>query len=170
MALPSSGEIKMSQINTELGRASNLQISLNSAEDGGYAAINQCSTSHPNPNNPSSMSEWYGYNHTASCTGLPTIYIDLYVYVNQGGVSYFQARAHQSCGGTLINPSTNPGDIYVNFQFSAIFETFVGQCIIPQGQNTANFNFPLAYGTPTSWNITSVYIVNGAAQLINCLP
>jgi hypothetical protein len=170
MALPSSGEIKMSQINTELGRASNSSIALNSAEDGGYAAINQCSPNHPNPNNPSTMSEWYGYNHSASCTGLPTIYLDLYVYINQSGVSYFQARASQSCGGSLINGADNPGDIYVYFQFTAINQTFTGGCIILEGQNTANFNFPLAYGTPTSWNITSIYIVNGAAQLINCEP
>lgn len=168
MALPSSGEIKMSQINLELGRSGSAQISLNSAEDGGYAAINQCSASHPNPNNPSTLSEWYGYNHSASCSGLPSIYIDIYVYVNQGGISYFQARASQSCGGNLINGADNPGDIYVDFEFSAINETFTGQCIILEGQNTANFNFPLSYGTPTYWGILSSYIVNGAAQLINC--
>ena len=44
MAMPSSGPISMSQINTELGRSSTATITLDSAENGGYAIINQCST------------------------------------------------------------------------------------------------------------------------------
>jgi hypothetical protein len=66
MALPSSGQISTSQINTELGRASNSQISLDTAENGGYATINTNSSSRPNSANPAAMSEWYSYNHSAS--------------------------------------------------------------------------------------------------------
>lgn len=58
----------MSQINTELGRSATAGISLNSAEDGGYAAINGCSVYRPSSSNPASMSEWYSYNHSATCT------------------------------------------------------------------------------------------------------
>lgn len=65
MALPSSGTIRMSQINTELGRSSTAQISLDTAENGGYGAINTNSTSRPNSANPAAMSEWYSYNHSA---------------------------------------------------------------------------------------------------------
>jgi|ETN01SMinimDraft_4_1059930.scaffolds.fasta_scaffold08840_3 hypothetical protein len=65
MALASSGQISMSQINTELGRSSSSQISLDSAENGSYATINSNSSSKPSSSNPASMSEWYSYNHSA---------------------------------------------------------------------------------------------------------
>jgi hypothetical protein len=67
MALQSSGAISMSQINTELGRSSTAQISLDTAENGGYAAINTCGSPRPSSSNPATMSEWYGYNHSAAC-------------------------------------------------------------------------------------------------------
>ncbi len=68
MTLPSSGAISMSQINTELGRSSTAQISLNLAEAGSYVAIQTASSSHPNGSNPNAMSEWYNYNQSA-CYG-----------------------------------------------------------------------------------------------------
>lgn len=68
MALPNPGNsISLSQINTELGRASNAQISLNTAEDSGYVAINGCSQYRPRAVNPATFSEWYRYNHSATC-------------------------------------------------------------------------------------------------------
>ena len=67
MPLPSSGSISMSQINTELQRSGSAQISLDTAENGGYGAINTCGSPRPSASNPASMSEWYGYNHTATC-------------------------------------------------------------------------------------------------------
>ena len=68
MALPNPGNsISLSQINTELGRSSNAQISLNTAEDSGYVAINGCSQYRPRAANPAKMSEWYRYNHSATC-------------------------------------------------------------------------------------------------------
>ena len=68
MALQSSGTIKMSEINTELGRTSTATISLDSAESGTYGAINTSSASYPNDARPASMSEWYSYDHSASDT------------------------------------------------------------------------------------------------------
>lgn len=66
MTMPASGTIRMSQINTELGRSSTASISLDTAENGGYAAINQASASRPNSSNPALLSEWYNYNHNAT--------------------------------------------------------------------------------------------------------
>lgn len=90
MALQSSGEIRMSQINTELGRSSTAQISLDTAENGGYATINTNSSSRPSASNPASMSEWYGYNHSAAPSITYTYYG--YYYYNdpcQGGAAYY---------------------------------------------------------------------------------
>lgn len=81
--LQSSGQISMSQINTELGRASNGQISLNVYSASGTAVvqvgsgtvnINQCSASRPNTSAPTSINEWYSYDHSASCGGGGEIY------------------------------------------------------------------------------------------------
>lgn len=58
----------MGQINTELGRSSTATISLDTAENGGYATINTCSPSYPASGNPAAMSEWYSYNHLAVCS------------------------------------------------------------------------------------------------------
>lgn len=68
MALQSSGSISLSQINTELGRASNAQIGVNLAENGSYAAINRCSQYRPQAPNPAKFSEWYRYDHSKTCT------------------------------------------------------------------------------------------------------
>jgi hypothetical protein len=65
MALPASGQLGLSQINTELGRTATSQISLDTAENGGYGAINRNSRSSPNAANPASVSEWYSYDHRA---------------------------------------------------------------------------------------------------------
>lgn len=66
MALQSSGTIKMSEINTELGRTSTATISLDDAESGVYATINTASASYPNNAQPASMSEWYSYDHSSA--------------------------------------------------------------------------------------------------------
>ena len=66
MALQSSGPLKMSEINTELGRTSTAQISIDDAESGVYATINTASASYPNGARPAAVSEWYSYDHSAS--------------------------------------------------------------------------------------------------------
>lgn len=68
-----TGSVSMSQINSELGRASTSSISLDAAENGSYAAINSCSPSRPSSGNPASMSEWRGYNHSFACCNAPGI-------------------------------------------------------------------------------------------------
>jgi hypothetical protein len=67
MALPAPGvSLAMSQINVELGRSATAQISLDTAENGGYGAINVNSRNKPDGANPAAISEWYRYNHTAA--------------------------------------------------------------------------------------------------------
>ena len=65
MALPTSGQLSMRDINVELGRPATALIGLDEAENGAYVAINTNSAQRPSSANPASISEWYGYNHTA---------------------------------------------------------------------------------------------------------
>jgi hypothetical protein len=66
MALQSSGQIKFSELNTELGRTSTNLIGLGAAENGDYATINSASSSKPNGSAPSKISEWFSYDHGAA--------------------------------------------------------------------------------------------------------
>ena len=71
MTLTSSGQIKMSEINTELGRTSTTaNTSLEDQSDGTYATINtlNASADRPDGSAPHAMSEFYSYNHSAATT------------------------------------------------------------------------------------------------------
>ena len=73
MALTTSGEIKLSQINTELGRTSTTtNTSLAQCSDGTNGTINTANATADRPNTtaPHSMSEFYSYNHTLSSVTL----------------------------------------------------------------------------------------------------
>ena len=65
MTMPSSGQIQMGQINSELGRSFTAQLGLDGAENGSYGTIAPYSPSKPNASNPAAMSEWWGYNGAA---------------------------------------------------------------------------------------------------------
>lgn len=65
MALPASGEIKLSDIGAEFSAANNA-LSLGGLEGGIYGAINTASSSYPNGAQPNQFSEWYSYDHSAS--------------------------------------------------------------------------------------------------------
>lgn len=70
MTLPASGAISLYGINSELGRSPYTStISLDSAENGSYAAINTTCNPYPSATNPASISEWYSYNHNATTIG-----------------------------------------------------------------------------------------------------
>ena len=64
MALPLSGALSFDEIGVELQRASGSILNITTAETGGYVALNPYSTYRPNGVTPSTVSEWYGYNHT----------------------------------------------------------------------------------------------------------
>jgi hypothetical protein len=58
--------LSLNDIRVELGIPSQAPFSLNAAAIGSYVAINQGSSSKPNPANPQTVSEWYGYNHASN--------------------------------------------------------------------------------------------------------
>lgn len=117
MTMPASGTISMSQINTELGRSSTATISLDTAENGGYAAINTNSSSRPSASNPAALSEWYSYNHSAA----PARSISFSNYTSLGytgsvsgtvtivGTYTFQAAAALYYGGGTVSANINVG-------------------------------------------------------------
>ena len=113
MTLPASGSsISMSQINTELGRSSTATISLDSAENGTYVAINTCGPNYPLAANPASLSEWYSYNHSAACG--PSAYA-----FSDGGNSLGQNMLYaDSLNWETRVSSTRPS---INSQFSISF-------------------------------------------------
>lgn len=65
MAIPSSGQVKASDLNSELDRTSTSQISLDDARSGVYATINNASGSIPPSTGEISYSDWHGYDHDA---------------------------------------------------------------------------------------------------------
>lgn len=98
MALPSSGQISFSDINTELGQSSDAQLSLNDAANGNVATINTNSSNTPDSSAPHSISEWYSYDHSASGgSGLTEF--------NAGGAFFelFEACGVQDNGGTFYH-------------------------------------------------------------------
>ena len=68
MALQSSGQIKMSELNVEFGLQETRVLSLKDASDGTVATINtaNASTDRPDGTAPHAISEFYSYDHSAS--------------------------------------------------------------------------------------------------------
>jgi hypothetical protein len=119
MAIPATGQIAMSAINTELGRSATAQISLDAAENGTYATINVNSFNRPNGANPAAMSEWRKYNHSAlPIVTSQTIYWDHFRGGPTGGSlqirkngSIVGSAAAAPPTGTIGSFTANPGDI-----------------------------------------------------------
>jgi len=66
MALQSSGQIKVSEIQSEIGQSASSTFSFSNAVSGSYATINTASASYPDNIAPHAISEWYSYDHSAS--------------------------------------------------------------------------------------------------------
>ena len=69
MVLPSTGNtISFNQIRIELGISTQAPFSIETAENGGYVALNKCAVPQPSPTNPASISEWWSYDNSAVST------------------------------------------------------------------------------------------------------
>ena len=107
-----TGTVSMSQLNTELGRASTSTITLNNAENGTYAAINSCSPSRPSSTDPATISEWKSYNHSFACCNAPSITLNsvtsnsITVNVSYSNCTAMHVEYSSNGGGTW---STNSG-------------------------------------------------------------
>jgi hypothetical protein len=69
MSLPSSGQLAVSQIRTEMGLSSTSPFSFHTAANNGYSvSINTLSPSHPPSGTPNKISDWYSYNQSYTIT------------------------------------------------------------------------------------------------------
>jgi hypothetical protein len=148
MALQSSGQIKLSEINTELGRASNANISLNAAEDGAIVAINKCSLKRPLAPNPAAISEWYSYNHTATCPACWT-------GTNEVSYSFSFGSGGSQTFATVINLTTQ-GHFRPKFWFSGLTNGSVNMTY-SVFQLDSNKNNPVFLGNYTSTYGQAIY-------------
>ena len=148
MALQASGTIKMSEINTELGRSSSATISLDSAESGTYATINTASASYPNDARPAAISEWYSYDHTASASGFFNV-------VNSG-----QDTSGAACA------LTGPDSLKLYHGTAGVYDCpVIGRTVYTDSAQTTAFDGQLEYWySPTcgkSYLITSSGYIEG---------
>lgn len=102
-----STTVAASAINSELGRSSSATISIDNAENGGYATINTCSPSYPSSSNPASFSEWRNYNHSYACCSAPSI-TSTSVTSNSITVNFTTSN----CTATHIEYSSNYGSTW----------------------------------------------------------
>jgi hypothetical protein len=158
MALPNPGNsISLSQINTELGRSATAQVSLNTAEDSGYVAINGCSQYRPRPNNPAKFSEWFSYNHSATCyvcyNGSNAI-TGSFSVASGGNITIAVPISFQSTIGestlTLITSNVSGGDIYASVYFGQ-YNTTYNQYVFLGSPEASIFT-----GNITNTTVTSV--------------
>lgn len=76
MALQTTGPISVSDILAETGIAAGTTVSLKQLETGVFFAINTASPSYPDGSAPDALSEWYGYDHSATAGFINTQYLD----------------------------------------------------------------------------------------------
>lgn len=145
MALPTSGPLSFSAINTELGRSSTAQMSLQTAETGGYVAINPNSPSRPNGSAPYAVSEWYGYNQSA------------------GPASY--SYAFSSSGST--NTGTACGYFFGLSLYSASSSLYAGVTLYTNSSLTTVFNGGNLYRKGSN---NSVYRITSAGVITVIIP
>lgn len=68
MTLTGSGQISFNDIRIELNVPTQSPFALGTAFDGGYGAIQKCQSPFPSSTNPDAISEWWGYNHSATAS------------------------------------------------------------------------------------------------------
>jgi hypothetical protein len=172
MALSTAGALSMGDINVELGRSRTTSISLDAAENGSYATINQNSNSKPSSSNPATISEWRGYNHTAvssggGSSGGGTVNTGV-IWNNTGrtiSATYMAIKANGTNIVYITLPTLVHGD---SFKFSTSYTnlifsngTFVMDLYTPTvGLNSSNY-FYMTAGS----NSTNGYFSNTGSSL-----
>lgn len=130
MALQSSGQIKISQIATELGVGSEPNLNLRGLSSGGFGTINTNNAQADRPDGlpPHAISEFYSYDHNAAA-------------------AYTNTRYYQNDGtGDYINCTTGTSPFSINTTQDLSFSTWVRNTGNKQNQLIWNFGNTNANG------------------------
>jgi hypothetical protein len=142
MVLPSTGNtISFNDIRIELGISSQSPFSIETAENGGYVALNKCAVPVPSATNPASISEWWSYDNNATSTELglmdsnPTSCVDacaelqdgdVILYYNQGQTTLF---TDSTCNTLAANAGTTYyADINRVYCYTVTSGTLISTC------------------------------------------
>lgn len=167
MVLPSSGQLSMGQIRTELG-LSVANFSLDVAEDGGYVPINISSPSRPSAANPATISEWWGYNHTF-VSDWGRNFGDSIGEARIMGIGYSQPVQRIA---VLFRNTTPPGggSTYGNRAYVATINAYGGLELVNEigsvHSSPGTYYIPYQIATPGSPNIS--YTMTGWDHGTNC--
>jgi len=127
MALPSSGQISLGDIRTELGMPSTSNFSLVNASTSatGYPILNPFSPLKPNSTPPYSISEWYGYSSATInwYNGFSGGVSNLKIYVNGALVLNNTNPTPTFSSGTLV---VNNGDTFYATMTPITYSGFFG--------------------------------------------
>jgi len=156
MALTSSGQIKMSEINTELGRTSTTaNTSLEDQSDGTYATINTANNSADRPDGsaPHAMTEFYSYDHDLASTSWSVVNNTGLNLGGDGGAtdvsnSDAEMTVTGGSGGTSCSVTTTGGPF-------GTFTLAVGTTGDPGTAGTANGGFTAGFVSTTTANSDS---------------
>ena len=146
MAITSSGEIKISDINTEFGRSGTTgNSSLEDLSDGTVATINTGNDSddRPDTNAPHAMSEFYSYDHDLASTSFsPTSFTGVNLSGDAGDTASSSNKTFTLTGGSggCSGAITTTGGPFGNFKVAV-----------------ATSGTPSSFRTQTQINGDSVY-------------
>ena len=150
MALTSSGQIKISEINTEFGRTSTTaNSSLEDLSDGTVATINTANDSgdRPDTNAPHAMSEFYSYDHDLASTSFsPTSFTGVNLGGDGGGTASSSNKTFTLTGGSggCSGAITTTGGPFGNFKV-AVATSGTPSSFLTQTQINSNSLY-------TGWN------------------
>lgn len=115
--LQSSGQISLDDIRIELGVPIELSFNLDDAVNGIYEAVNTCSASYPSTTPPYSLTDWYSYNHSASCITLINV-INTSTDTNLNSITVNAVSVTYVSGNTLPISAGQSG-VYSTTQFGS---------------------------------------------------
>jgi len=153
MSLPSSGQIAISQVRTELGFNGTTDFGLAESENLIYCPLNTLSISSSGDqlslSNPSYINDWYGYNHnlinsyTASSTQLKAPYDSAYptFATYDMGINDFEVfftASNFSSSGAPPNSDISYS-VYYGQKFN--YQYFIKSGVLTSGAPSSSFNF-----------------------------
>ncbi len=166
MAINSSGPIKLNaDIGVELGVNNNKSTSLEDASTGTIATINTASSDRPDGSAPHSMSEFYGYNHSASSgpTAFNGVFFDDF-YLTSASQATSSSRPSFAGEGSSVANQDASGSYAVNMSNFTDSKSNTFTKRPPYEVNDFVFNSSDGYYYAPDNNSTHPYIRIGPSQ------